>query len=886
MADDKLRDDPLKSATCPNCGSRLVYSERNKANIICPACDSVFSAEDLVKEKVTNVAAKAISRQPSLLDQITSSDSALAYVENYFDLFDWDKFAETSDISIDEIGKMVETRKTVGGAEPSTWVMEFKYIAIPLLHKISGFDILVNKMVENYDNDDKYRYYDIYKDTVEVLIEKREELLKVLKLDIEYAKKYGAPKPVLDIMSEEYAKLEKGLGAIKEAKPIDEIPEFTKAVKKIEEGIVKEYSEAGIDAPTLYSEALQYINVGNYNQAAKNLAQILKYRNAKELVKKINKLFAHGNLYRFGDKHYYVTSKNLVAEYNTKKDAQAQKKGSLFGKKQEEVEAPEATTAHVVYEIVNLEPVNTPLIKDIIQIIAYFGTKLYYFKDKAGIVSFDFKTKEEKVVYDVKLKDVILGKGKTYTNDAGTKVFFKKKLEHKKDEKKGCSLFGKKAPAGNQVAEGNNYELYELDFVSDKVYKVCNEMVDVYLVSKDKIFYSVALKTLKETLSAKEVKKLEKREMKTGEDAHLHEQHSDFYVYDMELRKREKLLSEECEIHTVIDNKVIFSRWKYTEYNKDLYILDLETKQEKVLEENYYNYIDARNGKVFYTVGNDNHQPLFSIDFDGENRHEIMSEVEHIIDVDNNYVYFSRGRNGNTAIWKAPITSKGDRPVCICTAFKAFIKLTKTSLFYVSAFNELCVVRVDGEDLKTLAEDIVPAGIKVAKDGVYFGRHEVTNDSDENFSLYFIDNEGKNLRKIAFDAHDIITTRDGDEIYIERFEPTRFSFENHVTAKKVERHEELINLHRYYTYDVISKKLTLLLTTNYPKPGTNEVKSGCFGKKKFQGTITELPPAIFYKKKGVAKQGAELAKEKEAKAPAKQKGCLALFKALFKSQKK
>lgn len=836
---------------CPHCSYALTFQETDE-NVVCPQCDSVFGAKEL-QRNVSMVNKIEPNLATTLLDSIESSDAALAYLENYFATFNWENFINETNITISDIKKMVEKRKVVNASDASTWVLEFKAYVVPLLRKIEGLNTLVDKMVENHKSEQRFVYYDTYKEIIANLIAERDNLFKILKADIEFAKKYGVKNDVLALMEEENKKLTKALSSLQEATPIEDIPAFNKVLKEEETRVVEKYREMDIDAPSVFKSALEDVESGRYNTASNKLSTILEYRNAQELVNKINRIAVFGDLYLIGNKTYYLKSTAVVQTFNPLEN------DNKKGKKQqvEVVEQDDVNHCYELYEIEDLNPSTTALVSDIVCVITVFGSKLYYFKRNVGIVYFDVQTKETVEVYKTLLKNLVLfkdGNNSMYINTFHTKVFIKRILEHRIEQKKGCIF--KKKPLDEGPLKGNNYELVELDLIKNSTKTIIPELVDVFDYFDNKFFYTAF----------------------TDKDSKF----SEFFMLDTTTYNKKKFLSSDCQILSVKEGKIVYAKWKYTFYNKDLHILDIETEEDNILETNFYDFIAVKEGKVFYTVGNNKFAPLFSINFDGTNRMEIMKEVENIIGSNGNFFFFVKGKY-NKAIWK--ISLDGKERICLCTSFKKLIHITPTNTFYIDSSDSLCMVRNDGKMLKEIAQGVDKnQSICIAKDGIYFTRRELINIDKTtrkgiyNSSIYFIDFNGKDFKKIMFDVDKVYYDEKEDGFYFKRTETTDFEFVDVVDKKHNNTHYDTIDLIRFYRYDFVKHEYTLVLTTNYPTPNSVDLKKGCFRKKQIHmvGEIHELPVQIEYIREDVAEEGEvlqdqidEVEAKKEEKALAK-----------------
>ena len=173
------------------------------------------------------------------------------------------------------------------------------------------------------------------------------------------------------------------------------------------------------------------------------------------------------------------------------------------------------------------------------------------------------------------------------------------------------------------------------------------------------------------------------------------------------------------------------------------------------------------------------------------------------------------------------------------------------------------MVRNDGKMLKEIAQGVDKnQSICIAKDGIYFTRRELINIDKTtrkgiyNSSIYFIDFNGKDFKKIMFDVDKVYYDEKEDGFYFKRTETTDFEFVDVVDKKHNNTHYDTIDLIRFYRYDFVKHEYTLVLTTNYPTPNSVDLKKGCFRKKQIHmvGEIHELPVQIEYIREDVAEE--------------------------------
>ena len=99
--------DKYVTATCPHCGGKINYLE-NDTVATCYFCDRNILVSDL---KGNSGAAAATNYAQNAAQLIDTSESAHAYLENYFDMLDWTEYQSVTDVSIEEIEQIVEKNK-------------------------------------------------------------------------------------------------------------------------------------------------------------------------------------------------------------------------------------------------------------------------------------------------------------------------------------------------------------------------------------------------------------------------------------------------------------------------------------------------------------------------------------------------------------------------------------------------------------------------------------------------------------------------------------------------------------------------------------------------------------------------------------------------------
>ena len=67
------------------------------------------------------------------VEGIKNSSSALAYIEQFYEEYDWEAFAYAQTLSIAEIDKLAASLKVSSADDKNTWFVSFKAMSVPYL---------------------------------------------------------------------------------------------------------------------------------------------------------------------------------------------------------------------------------------------------------------------------------------------------------------------------------------------------------------------------------------------------------------------------------------------------------------------------------------------------------------------------------------------------------------------------------------------------------------------------------------------------------------------------------------------------------------------------------------------------------------------------------
>lgn len=819
---------------CPNCYCKLDY-DANGGVVQCPGCDSniavsnVLTSLDVTASPAGKEAVEGAALQ-QLISSIDTAESGLAYLENYFENFEWEDYNHSPALRIRDIREMIEKNKIKNAANPQTWLLEFKGIIVPLNHKIEGLAVLGKEMAEVYNGEDDtnvHAIYDVYKKICNALASNKDELLKTLSLDIKYAEKYGLDAALVAEMKEEYAAFEAKIAEVKACDKYIEVPAIAEAIAEKEAELVKELAAKGINAEQTYSFAVQdYQYTQDKLSVLKEFQSIRGYKDSVQYINKINRLF------NFNSELFDIGGRT----FTTEREESSALNVSAMGKKdaaQEEQSNAQKGTTYALFEVNNGRVDKKPVCTGISYIIASYASRLYFVKNNAQICRYNTITREETVIDKARPNDYknINNKYAFYFDKKGTQFFFRKKLEVKQTQV-GCfgSLFGKKPTA---IENKNNYSLVSVDLASGNASTLVDEIVDICDYFGSKVFYTYS----QDPKSDKTI----------------------FMICDIETGEKTKVLDENCLIHAVHEDKVVYSLFEPNAYNLTIRSYDLTNGVDTLLEENIYDFFGIVEGKVYYTIGNDEYQPLYSINFDGTGRTEILRNVERICEVKGGWMFALKSYGRNKALYK--ISTDGKKRIFLCSRVKKFVKFASGFVYYIDLANDLHIVRNDGREDRVLIADIDERNVIIDEDYIYYMREELVNDREYNYSLYRMEPDGSNTKKLAFDVLAMVPY-DAETIYLSKAEVVTYEITIPKSAKEVETTVEAFNLKSYYAFNKKSFQFTNILTLGAPEEQEYEFKGGCLKKsQKVNSTFKRIPNKAVYKRAGKVEAGANFEAE-------------------------
>ena len=821
------------SGVCPNCGSKLIYEQEDQS-VMCYACDSLINVADFASGKsadsakaggVGNIAAPVMAG-------FDNPESGVVFIENFFETYAWKEYQMDAEIDIPEISGVIGNNKMKNGAQAASWYLDYKGLAVPVRKKIEGLALLAEKIGAAYNPDDlteAYESYDLYVNVAKKLLEEKENIFKRLDNAIKYAEKFKLDKAKLTEIKTDVEELRAMYDRdVRIVNDVSELPAYLAAQAALNNEKSRELAMQGIDAKSAYEEALQVYNGDNPDKSGALilLERVRGYGESVKLINNINQYYGfEGELYRFFGKHFVFKNESYVETLNVKELGKKEKGGK---KAQEEAQQQLAAApkALALYEVVDGEPAKEPIVKGIAQMITCYGGKIYYFKLNQGVYSYNVYNNTETLIDAGKTADyMISADGKTgyqYALINNGKSFLVKKRAVKEMR----PVEGGKKGQMEETADVtlNSESVIVVDMVNEIAKKTIPAMQKVVFPAMTKegrkvlnltsrVFYTFVEKSMPVQAKGCGSKKKEPVvELKTK-----------FMVCNLATGECKQVLDENCEICTVYKDKIVYVLHNPNKYNQNLLVFDMKTGESNVVESNIYRYFDVIDGKVYYLVGNAEYCPLVRNGFAGDSREEIMQNVEKILCDIGGWLYVRKGKGRNAVLVK--VSANGKKRVVLCSQLKKFIGFYGNLIYYTNYDDELRSVRIDGKNDIGVAKHIDE--VYPMEKSLYYTRKEAVDDDEEALSIYKMDKDGRNVRKVVFNVEKVAVDELTSKLYFKKGETARFK----VYEPKKEKEAVLIDypLQRYYAMDMHTEEVQLVLTLGLPH--SQDRKTGCGGKK-------------------------------------------------------
>lgn len=824
---------------CPNCSNPLHYTKDEKT-VECPYCGNSVDVKDIRTassvRRSSSEAAASNNLMASIAMSIDSPESALVYIENFFKDYNWESYKLSSAIGIYDIDGMVEKNKIKYGATSAAWILDFESKIVPLTKKLEGLAEQEQVFLNLYDGKDSTALmakYDLYERITSAIKDTAEKLFATLVSDIEYAERFGAEEAKVHEMKLRLNEAVRLYNAnVHDFESFRDIPAVMKARELHKAKVADKLDAMGIDAEATYRKAVELYETEVDKSGALRLFQAIReYGDSIDYINKINAFFNFDSkLVKLADRHFLVKRVSAPV-FSVENPEDTTEDG-------EEVASPTSNPTVSLYEIVDGKAYEPAAVSGISYILSFYGNKLFYIKRERSLCSYDVLTHVETELDRGNIGDY--PKEKLFWNKDGTAFYIRKKLSPFESEgKRGCGCLRALAAIfkGRPVPftdDKNNFCVIKVDKANNTASVEIERLVDITECFDDRMFY-IAYHAMGE----KKSKRLDC--------------FPSFMVCDLKSGEKAQVLGDDCHIHNVIGDKVIYTTWDPNEYNQMLYAYDLKTDVTTLIEANIFSYFNTIEDRVYYTVGNKKHAPLFSNNLDGTDRLEIMRNVKEVHAVIDGWMYLIRGTGRNTTLFK--MSPDGKETILVCTDISSIIEMNDAYTYYTDGNATLHVVRNDGKNDKVIASDIDESNVIIDKDFIYYLRRETVAKNKTAYSLYKMDLDGSNTKKLVFNVNSI-QNYDENYIYIYKCAATNYTATAMENGEVKDEKIVKFKVSKFFIFDKRTETEAPLLVLGLPAEESRLEKRGCFRKdRKYTTAYTEISNKVSYKKEGLAEVG-------------------------------
>lgn len=747
----------LKSMRCPECGAPLKAKDSTET-ITCVYCgNSVVPVAEVtpVTQNENTVAFNGVLK----VEGIKTSSSALAYIEQFFEEYDWEAFSYAQTLSIVEIDKLASSLKASSADDKNTWVVCFKAISVPFIHKIEGCNQILCSVIDEYkkDNLDAYSKFDAYKRIASMISSRKNNIVANLEKIVSNAAKYGATATEVSDLKSNIDNI-KNLANIDLYGDVEAIPAVKTFIAEKNAKIVEELAAAGIDAEREYEIAKALIDKKKYVEALNALLSLKGYADTNLLIDKIDKYFLISDVLEIEGNLYFF--KKDSSEYGTLLSLYPSENGKISDK---------------------------AIIRNITKIVTNYADVLYYLDGSKKLKKHNLSTKkEEEEVYDKSIneKSIFVYNRRVFLLANSGDYYGKKHNIIELDLAKGTirvlvdnvkeivSLTGNKMiytvsrKVVAESAEDSDKKTYDVVGVFNKQSQKNDESDSGIKDAK------VLLENTKEVVSVVGTKVINTISEKVNSESNEGTEKTLTNIVNVDTMDVIELGIKNVSIEGFVGNYVVYTQVSPNEFNKNLYIKSLDSNEpEKLIEQNIFKFCDIIANKLFYYIGNSRNQSLINVNCDGTERREWPLYISEILFEQGGWIYFIRKSGYNSILCKSKLD--GSKFSIIAADIEEFIEIKNGYLYYINDVSTLVKVRMDGSNLQELCDDVETV-LAVKEDKIIFisvddriATNEFTQSSAKIVkSIYAVDFSGSGKIKLAYNIKSANTYDENTVYYI------------------------------------------------------------------------------------------------------------------------
>ena len=711
----------LKTMKCPTCGANLKV-ENEKEAIVCVYCgNSIVPVTETVPSTIPN--AEKSYGSVLKVEGIKTSSSAMAYMDEFFEEYDWESFVYAQNLSIKTIDDLVVSLKNSSADDKNTWFAYTKAMLVPFSHKVEGCRGLLTEIIEEYkkDNLEAYSVFDAYRRISKSILASKERIFGEVEKALAKAEKYGAEESELN----EYRTYLQDVR--NDSSPViygtvEDIPQVKVYLEEKNRRIVERLASQGISAQTEYDKAKELISQGSYVEALNILYTIKGFLDSEALIDEIDKYYLILDVLEIGGKLYYFKKDPIEQVYSLHET----KDGKVSSK---------------------------ALITKINQIVTNYADTLYYLSDTGYLRKYDFSNKS----------NTIIEKSKRFSD-------------------KSIYIYDKKAILLSTPAEGSEkHKIEVLDLSTGTINTIVEGVKKVLLCKNNKIAYTHSVKNQDKRLvratsviDVDTLKKIEITDNKIdvcgfGDDYVVYtvdapnERNRDIYIQHFnsdEALLLEKNIYSFCHI---IQNKVFY----YIGNSKKTTLININIDGTERKEWPMYisEVLMEQGGWIYFIRRVGYNSILCKSRLNGSDFKVVAADIEKFVDLKNGYLYYI---NFNEDLVK--VRMDGSNLQELCEDVKEVLLVKEDKIVFVSTdevtintditqlarkrIESVYVVDFTGSGKKKLVYDIKDAK-KYDEDSIYYIVAEKIKDKegfsssvDILYELSLLENETKKILEL------------------------------------------------------------------------------------------------------------------------------------------